>query len=270
MVSWTFEPSAVLGISALMALYFLAWMRWRERLGGPPDVNHRQVLLFAAAILVLITALASPIDTLADTALFSVHTVQHLLLTLVFAPLLLVAVPGWMQRPLLRSPLVRQAAYAITRPLPAYLVFNVIFAASHVPMIFNVVQAHLPLHVAEHVLFMATAVVMWWPVLGSLPDLPRISYPAQMLYLFLQTIGGVAIGALVTLTPYPVYDQYVRAGGLWGITPLMDQQIGGLTMWVGGGFYFFCALAVVFFVWANRDAREPMQRPTASLGGRAN
>ena len=262
MWTWNSDPSVVLGIGALSALYFLAAGRWRARLGGPPAPDRRRLWLFAAAMATLILALMSPIETLADTRSFMVHVFQHMLLTLVFPPLLIAATPPWMLRPLLRPARVMALARVLTRPLPAYLGFNVVFAVAHVPVVFNLVQASEARHAVEHLLFIATAVLMWWPILSPLPELPRLPYPGQLLYLFVQTlVGGVLIGALVTLSPRPVYDLYASGPGPWGWSPLVDQQAGGLLMWVGGGSYFLAALAVVFFRWAAADARE--QRPSA-------
>src|SRR5581483_4407809 len=195
MWTWNSDPSVVLGIGALSALYFLAAGRWRARLGGPPAPDRRRLWLFAAAMATLILALMSPIETLADTRSFMVHVFQHMLLTLVFPPLLIAATPPWMLRPLLRPARVMALARVLTRPLPAYLGFNVVFAVAHVPVVFNLVQASEARHAVEHLLFIATAVLMWWPILSPLPELPRLPYLGQLLYLFVQTlVGGVLIG----------------------------------------------------------------------------
>ncbi len=256
MPGWNAEPSIVLGLGALTTLYFVAWARWRERLGGPPDVNRLQVACFSAAIFVLILALVSPIASIGDELLFSIHMLQHLLITLVMPPLLLAGTPGWMIQHLFRPRWVLWVARHLTRPLPAYLTFNTLFAISHVPAVYDVIFSNQALHILEHLLLMATSVLLWWPVLSPVPQLPRLSYPAQMLYVFLQTLGGVAVGSFLSLGSTPLYAKYANSPGMWGMTPLVDQQVGGLMMWVGGGTYFFGALAVIFFIWANRDAAD--------------
>ena len=115
------------------------------------------------------------------------------------------------------------------------------------------------IHAATHVLFIVTAVITWWPVLGPLPELPRIPYPAQMLYLFLQTLPGMLLGAVLTFAPVVFYQPYTVTPRLWeAITPLMDQQISGLIMWVGGGTFFLFVFALVFYRWAQlSEAQEP-------------
>jgi putative membrane protein len=100
---------------------------------------------------------------------------------------------------------------------------------------------------------MATAILMWWPVLSPLPELPRIAYPVQIFYIFMQTVPGSAVGALITLGDRPLYRVYEQAPRIWGISALMDQQIGGALMWVGGSAYFLFLATVIFFVWAHRE-----------------
>jgi cytochrome c oxidase assembly factor CtaG len=112
------------------------------------------------------------------------------------------------------------------------------------------------LHVVEHLVFIATAVVMWLPVLSPAPDsVPRYPPLAQVLYLFLQTVPSSLVGALLASTATAYYATYVQAPRLaWlRLSPSEDQQLGGLIMWVGTGVYFLIASAVVFFVWAGRE-----------------
>ncbi|HEX9439894.1 MAG TPA: cytochrome c oxidase assembly protein, partial [Roseiflexaceae bacterium] len=197
--------------------------------------------------------LASPLHDLSERSLFSAHMVQHVLLTLVAPPLLLAGTPGWMIRPLVRIPLVRGPLRLLTSPLIAFLFFNVVFGVSHVPRLYDLILGDHPLHIVEHLVFLASAILAWWPILSPLPELPRLPYPLQVLYLFLQTIPGSIVGAMITLADDPLYAVYAAAPRVWGISPIADQQIGGLIMWVGGGTYFLIAATTVFFIWAARE-----------------
>src|SRR5207247_3327008 len=125
---------------------------------------------------------------LSDTYLFSAHMVQHLLLTLVVAPLFVAGTPGWMLRPLLRHPRTGTLLRWVTRPIPCFAIFNVVIAAWHLPPLYNAAMNNHNIHIFEHLLFIAAAVLMWWPVLSPLPELPRLSFPGQMLYLFLMSL----------------------------------------------------------------------------------
>lgn len=260
LTDWPFYPSIVLGLALLTGAYLLAITRWRDRFPGAEPVSAGRVVAFLGGVLALFLALQSPIDEIGDQYLFFVHMLQHLLLTLIAAPLLLYGTPGWLLRPVFaRSPALLRLGRALTRPLPAFALFNVVFIAYHIPAILDVVQSSEAIHAATHVLFIVTAVITWWPVLGPLPELPRIPYPAQMLYLFLQTLPGMLLGAVLTFAPVVFYQPYTVTPRLWeAITPLMDQQISGLIMWVGGGTFFLFVFALVFYRWAQlSEAQEP-------------
>jgi putative membrane protein len=212
---------------------------------------------------VLLIALATPLDTLADEYLFTAHMVQHLLLTLVAAPLLLLGTPGWLARHALRAAHLTAFVRWARHPLAAFFGFNVVFAVAHVPPLYELTLAYEPLHAAEHLVFVGTAMLMWMPVVSPVPEIAA-PYPAlgQVLYLFLQTVPASLLGALLSATGTASYATYVLAPRVTSLTPLEDQQLGGLIMWVGTGIYFLITTAVVFFAWASRE--EAANRRPAS------
>lgn len=249
MGTWHFDASVLTGVVALTGAY-VAGVALRRR------ASAWQVAFFLTGMAVLFIALQSPLDTLGDTSLLSLHMTQHLLLVLVVPPLLLAGTPGAVLRPVLRIPLVYPVARRLTRGTVAFAIYNVVFALAHLPGIFDLTLRNEGVHIAEHLLFLATGVLAWWPILSPLPELPRLSYPFQMLYLFLQTLPCGLVGALITLSGDVLYTPYLTAPRVWSITPLADQQIGGLAMWIGGSVYYFLAFMVVFFVWASQDERD--------------
>ncbi len=257
------HPSTAVGIAAAAALY-----EWRARLGareaallGAPGnelhAGHRAA--FYGALLLLFAALNGPLHDLSDEYLFSAHMVQHLVLQLVVAPLALVGVPGWMLRPALRAPGVRRLAFRATRPAAAFALFNVVMAAWHLPPLYNLALAHHPVHIGQHLTFIAASVVMWWPLAGSLPELPRPSYPAQILYCFLMTIPMSIVAVYITYADRVLYPLYAVAPRVLGISPLEDQRLGGLIMWIPGGLYFLGVLSVVFFKWSQRGGEDGVE-----------
>jgi len=129
--------------------------------------------------------LNGPLHNLSDDYLFSAHMAQHLVLTLLFPPLLLYGAPAEVVRRLVRPVWVRRLAAVATRPLVAATLFTAPIALWHLPVLYEAAVRHHPLHIVQHLVFLATAVLMWWPVLSPVPELPRLSYPGQMLYLFL-------------------------------------------------------------------------------------
>ena len=247
---WDVHPSVVIGLVLLGGLYV--------SLGGLA-APRRRVAAFAAALVVLGLALNGPLHDLSDAYLFSAHMVQHLVLMLVFPPLLLYGTPAWVARPLVRAGWVRRPAAWATRPIPAAVIFTAPTALWHFPVLYEAALRHHGLHIVQHLVFIAVSVIMWWPILSPVPELPRASYPAQMLYLFLLGIPMSIVGALITLADGVLYPFYAAAPRVWGLGPLADQQIGGLIMWVPGGLMFWAVMTVVWFRWAAREERDDVE-----------
>lgn len=249
---WDLHPSVLLGTAALAAGYAV----W-----GGREAPRRRVVSFAASLIVLLLALNGPLHNLSDRYLFSVHMVQHLVLTMLFPPLLLYGTTSDMARRVLRWPWLLRLSRAITRPVVAAALFVAPMALWHLPMFYEAALRHHPLHVVQHLVFLATAVIVWWPILSPLPELPRAPYPAQMLYLFLLGIPMSVVGALITLASHVLYPFYAEAPRVFaGFEPLMDQQVGGLIMWVVGGLIFWAVMTVVWFRWSARDEAGDAER----------
>jgi putative membrane protein len=256
--------------------YVLAAGRYRAtllRIGGPPPrwlppgalapeqpgaLTAWQAAAFFSGLAIAGLALLSPLHLLGERYLLSAHMVQHLLLTLVVPPLLLLGTPGWMLRPLLRAllriPPVRRLAASLLTPIPAFLLFNLVFAAWHAPNIYDLALWFEPLHALEHVLFIGLALLTWWPVFGCLPEFPRLPHGAQVVYLFFESLPPTVLGAIISLAQVPLYPTYWEAPRVFGLSPLADQQLGGLIMWIPGALAYFTVLSVVFFLWMERRA----------------
>jgi putative membrane protein len=273
--TWSIHPSTVAGILVLGALY---WWRAHEGRGArgegrgigesasvsgvprpsslAPRPSAGQRLMFVLGLTMLFLSLNGPVHDLSDTYLFSVHMVQHLVLTMVVVPLLIAGTPGAMLRPALRSRVVAVVARAITRPAAAFLLFNAAIAIWHIPAVYDLAMRSHPLHIVQHICFMVAATLMWWPIMSPLPELPRLSYPKQMLYTFLLTLPMALIGIIITYSDAVLYPAYQTAPRLWGISPMEDQLIGGLIMWIPGGLIFLGVLSSIFFRWAAREADD--------------
>ena len=157
-------------------------------------------------------SLNGPLHDLSDDYLFSAHMVQHLVLTLVVTPLLIIGTPGWMLRPALRVA-ARRAAWRAGSPGAGarFAIFNVVIAgvapAAAVQLRAGAPPgAHRPASV-----FLVASVLMWWPLLSPLPELPRLSYPGQMLYLFLMSIPMSIVAVYITLRRRLLYPAYASA-----------------------------------------------------------
>ena len=243
---WDLHPSVVIGLALLGGLYVY--------LGGLKS-PRRNVASFVGALVVLFLALNGPLHNLSDTYLFSAHMAQHLLLTLVFPPLLLYGTPAWVVRPLLRPRWVMALARVVTRPLAAAIIFSAPIVIWHLPALYEAALRNHNLHILQHLVFLATATIMWWPVLSPVPELPRIPHLLQMLYLFLLGIPMSVTGALITLSGSVLYPFYAAAPRVGGLSPLDDQQIGGLLMWVLGGLMLWIVMTVIWFRYSVWDQR---------------
>jgi putative membrane protein len=271
--SFTVHGSTVVGLVTLAALYEWrcavrgAWWEVADvdrpraapesvsRTSHPvPRTSHR--VSFYAGLATIFFALNGWLHDLSDYYLFSAHMVQHLLLTLVAPPLLIAGTPGWMLRPALRWPVVGQLARWLTRPAHCFAIFNVVLAGWHLPPVYNLAMTYHAVHIVQHVMFIAGALLMWWPVTSPLPELPRLSYPAQMLYCFTLSIPMSLVSVYIAYADALLYTAYAAAPRIWGITPMQDQLIGGLVMWIPGGLFFFGVMSVVYWKWQAHDGDE--------------
>jgi putative membrane protein len=266
---WTVHWSTVIGIGALAALYFWRALGGRaahaRRAGtGTPSPTPRQRAAFLAGLAVVFLSLNGPLHDLSDYYLFSAHMIQHLLLTLVAMPLLIAGTPGWMLRPALAWPVVGPTTRRLTRAATCFALFNVTIAAWHIPAIYNTAMASHGVHIVQHLSLMAAAVLMWWPLMSPLPELPRLAYPGQMLYCFLMIIPMSIVAIYIALADSILYPAYSAAPRIWGISPIEDQLIGGLIMWVPGGLFFLGVMTVVFFRWAAIGADDALAAQASS------
>jgi cytochrome c oxidase assembly factor CtaG len=253
-LNYTPPPSVVAGVLGLLLLYLLCVGRYRDRFAGSTAVPAARQIAFVGGLVVVLIALATPLDTIGDQYLFTAHMLQHLLLTLVAAPLLLGGTPDWLLRQVLAATRLTGFVRWARHPIVAFFTFNIVFALAHVPSFYELTLSNEALHALEHLVFVGTAMLMWMPVLSPAADISA-RYPAlgQVMYLFLQTVPASLLGALLSSTASAYYPTYVLAPRITSLSPLEDQQLGGLIMWVGSGLYFLIATGVVFFVWASRE-----------------
>ncbi len=255
LTTWSTEPSIWIGMTLLIGAYFAARGPLRARFSGSAPVTSSQTIWFLLGWLVLLFALVSPLDPISDEYLFSAHMVQHILMTLVAPPFLIMGTPGWMLRPFLRYEPIARTARLLTMPLVAFAIFNVDFMVWHAPILYEATLEHESIHILEHLLFISTAVLNWWPVLSPLPELPRLPYPAQILYLFLDAVPSTVLGAIFSFASAVVYPTYAAAPRVFGIGALDDQLYAGLIMAMPGAMIYLLALSIVFFQWLGHEER---------------
>jgi putative membrane protein len=243
-----------------IAAAFLIACRRRAEAGEATE--RRKKVMFLSGVGLLCVGASWPIHDLAEQYLYSVHMVQHMLFTLIAAPLLVAGSPVWMLRRMLRPRAFRRLFRFMTRPLVALIFFNGVLLFSHWPQIVQLSVESEPFHFALHVLMVLSALVMWWPVLSPLPEMPPLPAPGQMMYLFFQSLAPTIPASFLTFGHRPLYPIYATFPRIWGIGPMTDQLIAGLIMKLVGGMILWVVIGVVFFRWYAREQRsdfDPLQ-----------
>jgi putative membrane protein len=262
--AWHVHLDVWLLFGSIVAAYLIALRRRRRATGEAPE--RRRTVLFLSGVGVLMFGAGWPIHDLAERYLYSVHMTQHLLFSLVAPPLLIAGMPPWMLRGLLRNGTVARVFRFLTRPLVALLLFNAVLLFTHWPAVVEASVGSEWLHFGLHVLLVASATVMWWPVMSPLPEMPPLSAPGQMVYLFLQSLTPTIPASFLTFGDhllYPVYGTFPR---IWGIDALSDQLLAGLIMKLIGGLILWGFIAVIFFRWHAQERAQDGWDPTALAG----
>ena len=245
-VPFEWQPDVWLVMAAIAARYVWAIRNPASSARGEPSTGRHRWLFFGGLATLTLSA-TWPLDTMGDRYLFSAHKVQFLLMTLVAAPLLLAGIPGWLLREVTRP--VRTLLARLSRPLGALLAFNAVLVLSHWPVIVGLYTRVQIVHFGMHVVWVATGLLFWLPVLSPIPEYQRLNEPLQMGYLFLSSVLPTVPASFLTFAERPFYDAYAEAPRLWGITPVHDIQIAGLIMKLGGGIVLWSVITVIFFRW---------------------
>lgn len=265
MITWSqllrFEahPDVWLVVGSAAALYATARRRWatsRDDTGG--------TIAFSVGLVLLWIATDWPVDDIAERSLLSVHMGQYLVLAMIAPALILRGLPDAVIDRLLGDGLRRATARAAARPWVAWSVFNTVLVVSHFNPVIELYLGNSVVHLGMHIAWFASGLVLWWPVLSKLDDVPRLSPPAGIGYLFVQSIVPTIPASFLTLGDAPLFDAYARLPKPPGIDALVDQQVAGLLMKIGGGIILWIAIAIVFFRWSRREELPARASPSLS------
>jgi len=262
---WVPHPEVWVLIGGLTALYVYAARVIGPKVvpAGTPAVTRAQARWFAFGIILLWVAADWPVHDIGEQYLYLVHMSQHLVITLVVPPVMLLATPEWLARLVVGNGRVERIVHRMARPVPAALTFNVLIVLSHWQLVVNSASANGLFHYAAHTVLVTAALLFWIPVCGPFPEL-RISPPAQMIYLFVTSIVPTVPGAWLTFADGAVYSAYDIPNRLWGISVTSDQQVAGLLMKLVGGTYLWVIITVIFFRWAAREHADGQDPTPAS------
>ncbi|HEY0492653.1 MAG TPA: cytochrome c oxidase assembly protein [Candidatus Dormibacteraeota bacterium] len=246
-MSWSFDPTVVVGTLALVAGY--GWLiRARERSASWTPMAS---VYFICGLLALVLALESPIDVGGDNYLFSLHMVQHLILAMVVPPLFLLGLPQeW---------LVLERVHV--SPIAANIIFNLVLAVWHLPFLYEATLRNGPVHVAEHLTFLVAGMLFWWPILAPSARRRGLSVMGKIAYLGFAGVPPTILGLAFILSRTVLYPFYATAARVTPLSALDDQVAAGLVMFGVGNLIYFLAIAIIFFTLDDKEATagEPAQ-----------
>jgi putative membrane protein len=272
---WSFEPWEVGSVGVVALLYVVGLLRLWTRAGVGRGVRVAEAASYGCGLLAIVAALMSPLDGLAD-ALFSAHMVEHELLMVVAAPLLVLgrplaawvwAVPASWRRAIggsFRRPGWRRPWLVFAGPPCAWMLHALALWLWHLPALFEAALESEGIHATQHICFLGTALVFWWSVLGGTSRRDR---GIALLSIFTTMVHTGALGALFTLSTRVWYPSYLATAPAWGLTALEDQQLGGIIMWVPTATIYIVTGIVLAGRWLREAgvAATPV-RPVASAG----
>ena len=245
MIPWPLDPTVYAG---LLVLYFGYAFLARS----VPDAQPRHTAYFLLGLFVMWLALETPIDTISDRYLDSVHMLQHVLLAFVAPPLLLLGLSRGMVAKLIRVP----GLLATTEPIPAQVIAGVVMVGWHVPFLYNLTLHNEAVHVLEHLMFIASGVILYWPMIDVTSAFARwqMSPGAKLVYMFIATLPQDAVALALLFSRVTFYPFYAAAPRLIpGFTAVIDQTIAGAVLMIFGKVTLGVAAAVIFFRWFGAE-----------------
>lgn len=263
--AWSLEPAIVVALFLSAWLYSRGIERIWRRSGAGRGIRRWEAACFAAGWLTLLVAMVSPVHRMGEV-LFSAHMVQHELLMAIAAPLLVLGRPvipflwaipirwrrsigGWA-----KAGAVAGAWRGVTNPLAAWLLHAAALWIWHLPGAYGASLASEGMHTLQHASFLGTALLFWWALVHGREG--RMGYGASVFYLFATAMHSGGLGALLTFAPRPWYAGYAATTTAWGLTPLEDQQLAGLIMWIPAGASYLVAALLLLAAWMRESERR--------------
>ncbi|MBI3743603.1 MAG: cytochrome c oxidase assembly protein [Chloroflexi bacterium] len=282
--AWSFDPLVLLVVLVPGLLYWRGLRAWKHS-----RLRPWQPVAFYSGLFISFLALCSPIHDLGHQ-LFTMHMLQHLLIQMVVAPLIVAGAPTTplllgmplefrqkVVRPLCRNGLARLIFRSVTHPVTAYAALVAANWTWHlVPGAYDAAVRRQGIHIAQHLTFYLSSMLFWTTIIDMRPLRSRLAHVWRIPFVFIAILQNVYLGVQLTLSDTLRYTSYATPPRLWGLTPLGDQQAGGALMWVGGDTVLVCTLVVVGILWfrdmaAHDEAEDAktFKAQRASVNGHA-
>lgn len=263
--AWSWEPGIVIPVVLAIVFYSIGMVRARRRNSDSPVIRNWQAACFVLGWLTLVIALDSPLHKL-GSVLFSVHMTQHELLMVIAAPLLalgqplvafLFALPEQARRPVagwFRTTAIVRIWNLISAPVAVWVIHGLTLWAWHIPVLYQATLDSEFIHALQHVTFLGTALLFWWTLIRG--SYGRLGYGVAFLYVFTTALHTSILGALLTFSGELWYPLYAARTHLWNLTPVEDQQLGGLVMWIPSGVIFIVIGIALLAAWIGESERR--------------
>ena len=267
--AWSFEPLVIISLTITALLFIIGLYRLKRR-----SIRTWEALCFAGGWLALFVALVSPVHAWGQV-LFSAHMSQHEILMLVAAPLLVLGRPliaflwalplSWSRSlgNLSKIIWINRLWRALTIPLVAWLIHAIALWVWHIPALFDATLHSEAIHTVQHLSFLLSALLFWWALIHGRHG--AMGYGAAVLYVFTTSVHSGALGALITIAGSVWYPSYAPLTASWGLTPLEDQQLGGLIMWIPAGLVYVIAGLALFAGWLREADLRATRRERMEL-----
>ncbi len=267
--AWSFEPLVVMSLALTAVLFTVGLYRLKGR-----SIRTWEALCFAGGWLALIVALVSPVHAW-GRVLFSAHMSQHEILMLVAAPLLVLGRPliaflwalplNWSRSlgNIAKASWINRVWRTLTIPLVAWLLHAIALWTWHIPALFEATLYSDTIHTLQHLSFLLSALLFWWALIHGPQG--AMGYGAAVLYLFTTSVHSGALGALLTVAASVWYPSYGPLTASWGLTPLEDQQLGGLIMWIPASLVYVIAGLALFAGWLREAELRTTRRERLEL-----
>jgi cytochrome c oxidase assembly factor CtaG len=259
-IEWLSDPFVLVPLAFFTGLYLWRFRQARREAGGR-GAGPVQLIAFAGALIALLIALVSPLDGLGEDYLFSAHMVQHVLLGDIAPLLALLALSRVILRPATRRLVrVEKALGPLANPVTGIVLWLVLMYLWHVPALYDAAAQNPLVHLLEHVSFFAAGVALWWPLVQPVPMRRPLTGMQPLAYIASAKGGLAALGLYLAWSSTPLYPYYETTPRIWGLSPIEDQNVGGVIMMVEQSFTLGLVMVALFVAMLSRSEEEERRR----------
>lgn len=259
---WIIEPAVAVAMMIMTAGYFLVIGPLNRRRPGSENrpVTNAQIRWFIAGQVLLLISLGPPLDDWSYHFFSSAHMVQHLMLMFAVVPCWIKGTPPWVIRPLMNYRAGKFALTILPKALPGFVLASFIIILWHFPDLYNLTLESQFIHALQHIAFLVTGFLFFWPIMSTLPEAPQLQPLMKCLYLFAQTIPSGVVGAMIVYAGPGLYPHYAQAVQRpFGLSLAEDQVLGGVIMWVGMNGVFLAMITVIFLKFAAAEEKKDQE-----------